>query len=46
MERIKINSDTKFTYKEFQEGLSVLGLQLALAALEHPEMNGQFEVTW
>ena len=39
MDRIKTDSETQFTSKEFQEGLYVSGLQLALAALEHQEMN-------
>ena len=35
MERIQTYADTWFTYKEFQEGLSVRGLRLALAAQDH-----------
>ena len=35
MERIKTDADTQFTSKEFQEGLSVRGVRLALAAPDH-----------
>ena len=45
LEIIKIDSDTQFTFKEFQEGLSVHGLRLALAATDHQEMNVQTELT-
>ena len=36
----------QFTSNEFQEGLYVCPVQLALAAPDHQEMNGQVEVTW
>ena len=31
---------------EFQEGFSVYGVQLELAAQHNREMNGKFEVIW
>ena len=34
-ERIKNGTGTQFTYKEFQEGINVYGLRLALAAPDH-----------
>ena len=43
---IKTGTGTQFTSKEFHGGLSVRGLQLALASPDHQEMNGQVEVTW
>ena len=45
MERIKTDSGTQFTSKQFQEGLSVRGVLLALASSDHQEMNGQVELT-
>ena len=45
MERIKTDDCTQFTSKEFQEGLYVRGVQLALVAPDHQEMNGKVEVT-
>ena len=44
MERIQTDSGTQFTSKEFQAGLYVLGLPLALAALDHQEINGQVKL--
>ena len=43
-----IQNDTwkKFTFKEFQECLSVRGVWLALAAPENQKMNIQVGVTW
>ena len=41
MERVQTDAGTPFTYKEFQEGLSVCGVQLELAAPDHQEINGQ-----
>ena len=46
IERVKIESCTQFTSKEFQEGISVHGSQLALAPRHHQEMNACVEVTW
>ena len=46
MERIQTDSGTYFTSKEFQEGIYVRGVQRALLAPYHQEMNGQVEVTW
>ena len=43
---IQTDAGTQFTSKEFQKGLSVRGIQLALAPTYHQEMNGQVEVTW
>ena len=39
MERIKTDAGTQFTSKEFQERLSVHGLQLSPAAPYHQETN-------
>ena len=46
MERIQTDAGTYFTSKGFQEGLSVYGVQLTLAAPDHQEMYGQVEVPW
>ena len=46
MEIIRTESGMHFTSKDFQEGLSVRGLQLALTEPNHQEMNVQVEVTW
>ena len=46
MERIQTDAGTHFTSKDFQEGLSVRGVRLELAAPDHQEMNGQVEVEW
>ena len=46
MEIIQNDSGTQFTSKEFQEGISVRGVRLELAAPDHQEINGQVEVTW
>ena len=46
MEIIQTNIGMQFTSNEFQEGLSVRGVKLALAASEHGETNDQVEVTW
>ena len=46
IERIKTDTGMQFTYREFQEGLTVLGVQPALAEPDHQETNGQVKVTW
>ena len=46
MQIIQTDVGKQFTSKEFQEGLSVRGLRLALAAPDNPEINGQVEATW
>ena len=46
MNIIQADVGTQFTSKEFQEGLFVCEVRLALAELDHKEMNGQYEVTW
>ena len=46
MKRIQNYTSTQFTSKEFQEVIYVRGVQLALAAPDHQEFNGQVEVTW
>ena len=46
MEIIQTGAGTQFTSKEFQEGLSVRVVQIALMAPDHQEMNGQVKVTW
>ena len=46
MERNQNYSGTQFTSKEFQEDLTVHGVQIALASPDHQEMNGQVEVIW
>ena len=46
MERIQTDAGTQFTPKEFQEGISVRVVLLALAAPDHQEINGQVKVTW
>ena len=46
MERIQTDSETQFTLKEFQEGLSLSGVKLAVVPPDHQEINGQVEVTW
>ena len=46
MERVQTDAGTQFTSNEFQEGLSIHVLQLALLAPYHQEMNDQVEVTW
>ena len=46
IEIIQTDARTQFTSKEFQEGLSVRLVRLVLAAPEHQETNGTFEVTW
>ena len=45
MERIQTGSGIQFTSKEFQECLSVRGLQLESSSPDHQEINGQVEVT-
>ena len=45
MERIQTETGTKFTSKEFQEGLSVRGVRLELVALYHKQMSVQVEVS-
>ena len=39
MKIIQTDSGTQFTYKEFQEGISVCGVRLALVAPNHQEIN-------
>ena len=46
MDKIQTDTETQFTSKDFQEGLSVQGVQLKLAAPEHQEINDQVKVTW
>ena len=46
MEIIQIEAGTQFTSKDFQGGISVRGVRLALASPDHQEINGQVEVTW
>ena len=46
MEIIQTDANMRFTYKEFQEGLSVHRVQLTLAVTDHQEINVKFEVTW
>ena len=45
MEITQTDSNIQFTYKEFQEGLSIRVLKLVLASPDHQETNGQIEVT-
>ena len=45
MEIIKTDAGMKFASKEFQEGLSVHGVQLSLSAPDHQDMNGQVELS-
>ena len=45
MERIQTDPGAHFTSKDFQEGLSLRGVLLALAAQYHKEINGQVEFT-
>ena len=42
---IQTDTGTQFTLKDFQEVLSVRRVQISLAAPDHQEMNGKFEVT-
>ena len=46
LEIIQTDSGIQITSKEFQESLSVCGVQLKLAAQDHKEIHVQFEVTW
>ena len=46
MELIQTDAGTQLTYKNFQEGIYVRGLRIALSAADIQEMNGQVEVTW
>ena len=46
IERIQTDAGTQFTSKEFQEGVSVHGVRLALTAPDHQETNVQVIVTW
>ena len=46
LERIQTESGTQFTSKEFQEGLSISGVQIKLAAPDHQKSNGLVEVMW
>ena len=46
MEIIQTDSGTQFTSKEFQEGLFVRVVNLALAAPDNQEMNEKVELTW
>ena len=45
VEIIQTDAGTQFTSKKFQEGLSIRGVQLKLAAPDHQEMNGKIGVT-
>ena len=46
IEIIQTDAGTQFTSKDFQEGLSVHGVQLSFVAPDHQGMNVQVEVTW
>ena len=46
MEIIQTETGKQFTFKEFQESLSVYGLRLPFAAQYHQEIYGQVEVIW
>ena len=46
MEGIQTEADTKFTSKEFQEGLSDCGVWISLVSLYDQKINGEVEVTW
>ena len=46
MEIIQTDAGKQFTFKYFQGDLSVHGVQLALTAPDHQEMNARVEVTW
>ena len=46
LERISADAGTQFTLTEFKDECQTCGVCLTLAAPEHPEMNGQVEVTW
>ena len=46
MGRIQTDAGTQFTSNDFEEGLSVHGVQIALVSPDNQEMNGQVEVTW
>ena len=43
MEIIKTDAGTEFASKEFWEGLSVCGVELALEAPDHKKMNGKLK---
>ena len=45
LERMKTDAGTKFNLKQFKEVMSMHGIRLTLAAPDHHEMNGKFEVT-
>ena len=46
LERISVDAGTQFTSTEFKEECQNRGFRLTLAAPEHQETKGQFEVTW
>ena len=46
MEIIQNDDGMQFTSNEFQEGISVCTVWLALAAPDYQETNGQVEATW
>ena len=46
LEKISSDAGTQFTLTEFKDECQTSGVSLTLAAPEHQEMNGQFEVTW
>ena len=46
IQRTQTDAVTQFNSKEFQEGPSIRGGKLALAAPDHQEMNSQSEVIW
>ena len=46
MGKTQIGTGTQFTYKKFQESLSLCGVLLELVAQYHNEMSFQVEGTW
>ena len=46
IEGIKTDNGTHFNSKDFQEGIYIRGVQLALEAPDHQKNNIQFQVTW
>ena len=46
MERIQNDADMQVNSKEIQEGLSVCGVRLSVAAPHHQGINIQVEATW
>ena len=46
LERISADAGTQFTSTDFKDECQTCGVRLMLAAPEHQDMDGQFEVTW